>query len=233
VTVTPDATTPLSQGLPERLPERLHAAGEALADIGHRLYARGWLPASSGNLSLRLGGECCAVTVSGCDKGRLGPADVMAVDLAGRAITPGRPSAETALHTALYRRDAAIAAVLHVHAPNAVAWTRRHPDLETLTLRGYELQKAFAGVTTHTAHTAVPVLDNDQDVDALARAVERRLDALDSGPVWTYLIRDHGLYAWGADLAAAERHLEALDHLLAVELAVGQVAAAAPAGRPL
>ena len=78
--------------------EFLSAAG-AIAAVGRELYGRGWLPATSGNLSVRLGPDSCAITVSGCDKGRLTADDIMRVDLAGEPLSSGRPSAETLLHT--------------------------------------------------------------------------------------------------------------------------------------
>jgi methylthioribulose-1-phosphate dehydratase len=75
----------------------------ANAELGRDLYGHGRLPATSGNLSVRLGRDSCAITVSGRDKGRLTADDVMRVDPAGEPLSPGRPSAETPLHTALYR----------------------------------------------------------------------------------------------------------------------------------
>ena len=42
-----------------------------------------------------------------------------------------------------------------------------------------------------------------------------------------YLIRAHGLYAWGADASEAWRHLEALEYLLRCELDARRLAAAA------
>jgi len=186
------------------------AAAREIVVVGRFLHGRGWSPATSSNYSVRLDAERAAITVSGRDKGDLAEDDVMVVDLEGRALSPGkRPSAETLLHTRLYARDPAIGAVLHVHPVHATVASRLAGD--ALVWRGYELQKAFAGVATHESETAVPVFENSQDMAALADAVDAWLDAHPPPP--GYLIRAHGLYAWGRDMAEARRHVEAIAFL--------------------
>ncbi len=78
------------------------------------------------------------------------------------------------------------------------------------------MQKALAGTTTHDDAVDLPVFANDQDTAALAVRVERRLS--DPGTAPGYLLAGHGLYAWGATMAEARRHLEGLEFLLACTL---------------
>src|SRR5690554_2458801 len=59
------------------------SAVEALIDVGRYCDRRAWVPATSGNLSVRLDGRSAVITVSGAHKGRLGRADLMRVDLDG------------------------------------------------------------------------------------------------------------------------------------------------------
>ncbi|MCC7426198.1 MAG: methylthioribulose 1-phosphate dehydratase [Alphaproteobacteria bacterium] len=207
------------------------AAVEAIAEAGRWLDARGWCPATAGNISLRLAGGLAAITVSGRHKGRLGPADVMLVDAEGRAVaTRLRPSAETGLHCALYRRFAECAAVLHGHSVPATLLSRRIAAPE-LVLEGYELLKVFRGIDTHAVRVALPLFDNDQDISRLARRIDAYLDARAatggaSGPLLApaYLIRGHGVYVWGRDMAEAMRHMEGLEFLLACELEARRIA---------
>lgn len=198
------------------------AAAAGLGRLAPELHRRGWTPATSSNFSVRLDAGRCAVTVSGRDKARIDAEDLMVVDLDGAVLAApdgARPSAEAGLHRALYRRDPSIGAVLHTHAPNAVLATRvLTTGGASVALEDWELLKAFAGITTHATRVEVPVVDNDQDIDRLATVVDARIGAL---PV--YLIRGHGAYAWGADLAAAWRHLEALDCLLGLELELARI----------
>ncbi|HSG90116.1 MAG TPA: methylthioribulose 1-phosphate dehydratase [Pseudomonadales bacterium] len=192
-----------------------------LGRIAAELHARGWTPATSSNFSFRIDADHCAVTLSGRDKARLGADDLLVVRLDGTvvdALPDARPSAETGLHTALYRRDATIGAVLHTHAPRAVLAPMFLARDGELVLEGYELLKAFAGNDTHETRLRIPVLANSQDIDALADEGDRRLAAQGADRPWAYLIEGHGVYVWGPDLAAAARHLEALDYLLGLEL---------------
>jgi methylthioribulose-1-phosphate dehydratase len=81
---------------------------------------------------------------------------------------------------------------------------------------GFEMQKALAGIASHEAVVDVPVFANDQDTVALAATVEARLEGAEGVP--GYLLAGHGLYAWGATLGDARRHLEGLEFLLACVL---------------
>lgn len=192
----------------ERCAERIIAASR---DI----YSRGWSPATSSNYSVRINEQCCAITVSGKHKGELSLRDVMAVDFHGNALMDRKPSAETLLHTQLYARDADIGAVLHTHSVRATVLTMEQPEMDTLVLRGYELLKAFSGVTRHNTEVHIPVFDNTQDMVELSQQVEKRMQRDGTGVA--YLIRGHGLYTWAEDLNSCMRHLEALEFLLDCE----------------
>ncbi|MEP6634338.1 MAG: methylthioribulose 1-phosphate dehydratase [Luteimonas sp.] len=190
-------------------------AGEIIVNI-RELSHLGWTPATSSNFSRRLDDRHAAITVSGRDKGKLTEADIMVVDFDGQPVaTTHRPSAETLLHTQLYRRFSEIGCVLHTHSQTQTVASRLYADAGHVRLQGYELLKAFAGNTTHDDTLDLPVLPNTQDMAALAAQVEALLD---NGAMWGYLIDGHGLYAWGSDMAEARRHLEAFEFLLGCEL---------------
>lgn len=189
----------------------------ALIEVGRRLDGRGWAPATAGNYSARLDDGSFAVTVSGTHKGRLDPGGIMRVDGEGRGLTPGRPSAETALHLALYRLFPDAGAVLHGHSPHAVGLSRAASEAGEWVFRGHEMLKAFPGVVSHEGTVRLPMVDNSQDMAEIEAAVGPAL--VEPGVAPAYLIRSHGLYAWGKDLDEAERVLEATEWLIAAELA--------------
>ncbi len=197
-------------------PARLAACARDIVAHTRELAALGWTPATSSNFSMRLDDRHAAITVSGRDKGRLTESDIMVVDFDGQPVGAAqRPSAETLLHTQLYRRFPDVGCVLHTHSRTQTVASRLFALAGSVHLEGYELLKAFAGNTTHEMAVDVPVLPNSQDMPALAARVE---SLLDKGPLWGYLIDGHGLYAWGRDMAEARRHLEAFEFLLACEL---------------
>jgi methylthioribulose-1-phosphate dehydratase len=189
------------------------SAIEALAAFGRFAAARGWVPATAGNFSVRLDAHHALVTRSGVDKGNVGPDDVSVVPLAG-PIPPGM-SAETPLHLARYRADAGVGAVVHVHTLAATVLSRMDREQGAVRFADFEMQKALTGVTTHDSVVDLPVFANDQDTVALAARIEAQLGA---AAVPGYLLAGHGLYAWGATMSDARRHLEGLEFLLAATL---------------
>lgn len=187
---------------------------DALIVLGQRFHKQGWVPATSGNLSVRLDNGDIAITRSGRHKGYLDQKDFIHLDNSGNTQDKGAPSAETELHLALYRRFCNISCVLHTHSPNA-AIISKHAG-SNIEISGYELLKAFDGVRTHKTRIIIPVFDNDQNISRLSEQVNNWLDR-ESNPL-AYLIRAHGLYIWGSDTATAERHIEAIEYLFACEL---------------
>lgn len=192
----------------------MHAEISELIEIGRILHSRGWLPASGGNLSVRLEDGTVLITTSGSHKGHLTREDFVNVDLDGRVIgSAKKPSAETLLHLLVYRIFPEVRSVLHVHSLNSTLISRISPG--NVTLEGYELLKAFDGISTHNTSTVVPVFDNSQDMIELSHSVEKRLMA---EPAYGFLLKSHGLYTWGRSIREAYIRLEAFEFLFECEL---------------
>ncbi len=192
----------------------LAALAAELIGAGRELYARGMVPATSGNFSARLSDGDIVITVSGAHKGKLDPSQLMLIDADGRTLDGRRSSAETALHVQLYRRFPDCNAVLHPHPASATLLSRL--DSGPCVLRGYELLKALPGIDTHDCEVVIPNFPNDQDIGRLARQVDAWMD--DHAPVSGYLISGHGFYTWGASVSDALRHVEALEFMFECEL---------------
>jgi methylthioribulose-1-phosphate dehydratase len=196
-----------------------HAAAAIIA-AGERLHAKGWVPATAGNFSIRQPSGRIAITRSGCHKGFLTPGDVIRVDADGAPVDPGaRPSYETLLHCGIYRRFPQAGAVLHGHSIANTVLSRRAGA--AIRLQGYELLKAFPGGPTHDLAVDVPVVDNDQDIARMQSGLDALWDVTPDAPPG-YLIRGHGAYVWGADMDAALMRLEALEFMLLCELEDGR-----------
>jgi methylthioribulose-1-phosphate dehydratase len=207
-----DGTVPAASA--GTLDDAWNAAADEIVSAGRRMDGRGWVPATAGNISVRLADGRIAITRSGTHKGLMGPEAVMQVEPDGRATVPGeRPSAETLLHCQLYARDPAIGAVVHGHSVAATVLSMQDPA-PALEFSGYELLKAFQGQTTHETRLRLPLFDNDQDIARLATIVEPHLEECRLG----YLIRGHGVYVWGPDMFTALARLEGLEFLLACRL---------------
>ena len=183
--------------------------------IGRDFHSRGWVLGTSGNFSAVVSRNPLklVITASSISKGAIRPADVLVIAADGVPVGKGggRPSAETALHVAVTQRRKA-GAVLHTHSVWSTMLSELHGAEGGLRLSGFEMLKGLEGVRTHQHSEWVPILENDQDIPALARRVEAMLDQ--SPAVHGFLLRGHGLYTWGADLAQARRHVEILEFLL-------------------
>ncbi len=196
-----------------------YTAAQELIAAGQFIDRKGWVPATSGNFSARLPDNTCAITVSGKHKGQLTPSDIMLIDALGQSLDGKTPSAETLLHTHLYQRYPTTQAVLHPHCLSATLISKLWSD--ALVLEDYELLKALPGITTHETQVRIPIFANDQDIARLAQQVDRYLDQHPA--TCAYIIAGHGIYTWGNSVAAALRHLEALDFLFECELRLHRV----------
>jgi methylthioribulose-1-phosphate dehydratase len=193
-------------------------ACSALCAVGRFLHERGWVPATGGNFSLRLDPGRILITASGVHKGELAPDDFVLVDPSGRLLGDGRASYETGLHLQLYRDIPAAQAVLHTHSVANTLLSRRH---DRIVLHGYELQKLLPGAPDPAERVEIPVFDNDQDIARLSEVISAHMK--DRLPLAGYLIRGHGLYAWGESVAQARHRVEALEFMFECELRSGEV----------
>lgn len=208
----------MSQILPATISaSAFEQCADTIADAARELSMLGWTPATSSNFSMRVDADHAAITISGRHKGRLGRGDIMLIDLDGNAVgTDARPSAETALHTQIYRHWPEMNAVLHTHSRTQSVASRLFAAEGAVRLQGWELQKAITGYHTHESVLEIPVFPNTQHMPELVAQVDAWLDA--GKPLHAYLIDGHGIYTWGRDMAETQRHLEALEFLLGCEL---------------
>jgi methylthioribulose-1-phosphate dehydratase len=187
-----------------------------LANIGQDFYRRGWVLGTSGNFSAVAGQNPLRllITASGMHKGQLTAEQFVQIDEMGKVVAGvGRPSDETHLHLALVRQRGA-QSVLHTHSVWDTVLSDAFAKQGGIRIAGYEMLKGLAGVRTHEHEEWLPILENSQDMAALAVKLE---DTLQSHPqMHGFLLRGHGLYTWGQSISEAHRHVEILEFLLEV-----------------
>jgi methylthioribulose-1-phosphate dehydratase len=184
----------------------------SLIQTGQFFHQKGWVPATGGNFSAKLADNRLLITASGWHKGELDETAFLECDFHGHVLTQGKPSYETGLHTALYRWQPALGAVLHTHSVANTVLSRR---LEAIVLKGYELLKILPHIRTHDVEVVIPIFENDQDIARLAATVDAYLRQHDNP---AYVIRGHGLYAWGDSVAQCRHRVEALEFLFECHL---------------
>lgn len=192
----------------------LTAISSELINAGRLLHTLNMVPATSGNFSARLNENKIAMTISGSHKGRLCAQDILIMDMEGNYSGEKKPSAEAGLHLQLYLSKPEINAVLHVHSKSATQ-TKKIED-KFICLEGYELLKAFEGIKSHDVAMAIPIIENNQDINALASSIDEFLHGHET--IHAYIIRGHGFYTWASSIEATLRQCEALEFLLQCEL---------------
>ncbi|CAJ1001360.1 MULTISPECIES: methylthioribulose 1-phosphate dehydratase [Bacillales] len=173
---------------------------------------RDWFPGTSGNLSIKLSDDPLqfAVTASGKDKTKLSPEDYLVVDGESRPVEPTtlKPSAETLIHAVVYKRIPQAGACFHVHT----VWNNLVSELyfgqRAFSIQGQELIKGL-GIWEENARITIPIVENFAHIPTLAAAIEKVI----TPDVPGVLIRNHGIYAWGANDFEAKRHLESFEFL--------------------
>ena len=186
-----------------------------LASVAKGFHARGWLLGTSGNLSAVVQRQPLhvAMSPSGIDKGELRPEQVLLIDEKAQVVSEhdAKPSDETLLHLRIVKERQA-GAVLHTHS----VWNTILSDLYApaggLSIQGFEMLKGLRGVKTHEHSEWLPIIDNSQDMPALAETIGQTL--VEHPGAHGFMLRAHGLYTWGENLAEAKRHIEILEFLL-------------------
>ncbi|MCZ2722532.1 methylthioribulose 1-phosphate dehydratase [Marinomonas sp. 15G1-11] len=192
------------------------ALSQAIILAGKWISGRQWVPATGGNFSARLDKKQCLVTASGKHKGHLCSDDLLTTSWTDQElICDGKPSAETLLHTQIYDLDESAQAVFHTHSVQATVFSRLI-DAPSYRFNGYEMQKSITGNTSHADDVRLPIVNNSQDMRLLAAEVKTRWQ--DNPMPYAFLVKGHGMYAWGDSIETAKHHLEGWEFLIECEL---------------
>jgi ribulose-5-phosphate 4-epimerase/fuculose-1-phosphate aldolase len=173
---------------------------QALVDHGRSLFMRGYSCGTSGNLSVRLGDGGYVLSPTNVSLGRLHPDRLSRLDASGRHVDGPRPTKEAWLHLAIYRSRPSDRAVVHLHAPYAVALSCRtdgDPDDCLPALTPYVVMRV--GRVGRIPYGPPGDAAVDQAVVALA-STHRAL-----------LLTNHGPVVAGRDLDAAVAAAEELE----------------------
>ncbi len=95
---------------------------EEICTVGASLDQGGYTVGAAGNISARLD-DGWLITPTDVCLGRLDPAELAKVDLAGNWVSGAKPSKTLALHQGIYQADPAARGVVHTHSTHLVALT--------------------------------------------------------------------------------------------------------------
>jgi L-fuculose-phosphate aldolase len=189
-----------------------HELRQEIVRIGRLLWERGYVAATDGNLSARLGSDRLLVTPSGLSKGFLSEGDLVVIGLeGGLASTGGRaakPSSEILMHLEVYRQRPEVRAVVHAHPPTAIAFSIAGVSLARCVLP--EVIVTIGGIpTTEYATPGTPEVS-----DSIRQAL-RGYDAI--------VLAHHGSLTVGKTLWEAYLLLEKVEQTAQITLAAQQL----------
>jgi len=202
----------LADNRPMRPDLTIAEARTKICDLGRLFWQLGWASGTGGGISIRVG-STILMAPSGVEKENLRPHDIYELDGAGhvtRAPDGGqRLTACAPLFMAAYRQRQA-GAVLHSHSLDVVLASMLVPPGQPLQLTRLEMLKGLEGVGYFDLHQ-IPVIDNT----ALELELKDRMEAaIDAWPrANAVIVRNHGVYVWGRDVAHAKTQAECLDWL--------------------
>lgn len=173
------------------------------------LYRLGFMPGTSGNLSVRLDDERLLITPTGVSKYLLRQSDLVVVDLQGRQLEgPRRATSEMGMHLAFYRQRQDVAAVIHSHPPVATAFA----------CAGWALDEMLCQEAVMTLG-CVPVAGYaTTGTDEVAASLNPFIPAHDA-----VLLANHGAVTCGPSLFEAFLKMETLEHVAQIRLVAHQL----------
>ncbi len=183
---------------------REEALRAEIVEVGRRLYDRGYVPATDGNVSVRLDDARLLATPKGVAKGFLTPDMLVITDLSGRKLDGARdPSSEILMHVAVYEDRPDVQAVVHAHPPIATGFA----------VAGIALDRAVLAEVVTTLGS-IPIADYGTPSTAeLPAAVRRHIKAHDG-----LLLANHGALTAGKDVFSAFYKMETIEHFAHISL---------------
>ena len=112
--------------------DKYKAERREVARFMRRLYKRALTTTSGGNISLRVSEKIILITPSATDKGRMKWKEVGIINILGENLTPHlKPSIETEMHLAIYRKKNDVLAIVHAHPVFASLFTAIKAKINT------------------------------------------------------------------------------------------------------
>lgn len=168
-----------------------------IVEVGRRLWTRGLVGGSEGNVSARLDAGRIVATPSGACKGFLEPDDLVVVDSGGHALGgASRPSSELKMHLEIYARRDDVRAVVHAHPPTATGFA----------IAGRPMDECVVPEVIATLGSVPIVPYGTPSTREVAERLAPYVTAHDA-----LLLANHGAVAYGRTLKEATNTMESIE----------------------
>jgi L-fuculose-phosphate aldolase len=185
-----------------------------LVNFGKWLYRLGFMPGTSGNLSVRLNPTCVLATPTGCSKYLLEPADMVVVDLEGQQLAGSRKAtSEIGMHLTIYRIRDDVNAVVHAHPPIATGFA----------CAGRALDEPLCSESIMTLGSVPLAPYATTGTDELAASLSHLIPGHSA-----ILMANHGAVTYGGNLLDAFLKMETVEHFANICLVAHQLGSPRP-----
>lgn len=149
-----------------------------------------------------------AIKPSGVPYEQLKPADMVITDLDGSIVDGDlRPSSDLPTHVLLYRSFPGIGGVAHTHSEFATSWAQSGRPIPCF---GTTHADYFHGAVPVTEELSAHEIESDYEKNT-GVAICRVFDGADPEAIPAVLVRGHGPFCWGPDVAAAAHNAVILE----------------------
>jgi len=171
---------------------------ELICEIGRRMYARNYVAANDGNITMKTEAGTIWATPTGVSKGYMTPDMLVEMDMQGNVLSGTyKPSSEIKMHLRVYQENSEVRAVVHAHPPVATAFA----------IAGIDLDQAIspeAIVNLGRVAVAPYATPGTQEVPDSIAPYCKGYHAV--------LLANHGALTWGRDMTEAYFRMESLEH---------------------
>lgn len=190
-------------------------AREEICRVGASLFSRGYVHATAGNISVRLGDGFLITPTDAC-LGFLDPAKLAKLDHSLNQVSGDRASKTIAMHSRIYQAatsvDPKTSCVIHTHSTHCVALSLRRGSPELLTA----LTPYFVMKVGH-----VPLIDYHRPgapeaAEQVAQVIVKYADK--GSPIRAVMLQRLGPNVWHESPGAAMATLEELEETAKLQL---------------
>jgi L-fuculose-phosphate aldolase len=177
---------------------------EDIVRFGRMLHERGYVAATDGNLSVRLGPDSVLCTPTCMSKGMMAPDDLVTVDMQGRKISGNRAcSSEIAMHLLIYRMRPDVHGIAHAHPTTATGYAAA----------GMQMNEALISEVVLSLGTIPLARYGTPGTPELSDALEPLIPDHDA-----IIMANHGVVTYGETLLRAYMNMETVEHFAKISL---------------
>jgi len=177
---------------------------EEIVRFGKMLHERGYVAATDGNLSVRLGPNAVLCTPTCMSKGMMVPEDLVVVDLQGRRLSGARHcSSEVAMHLLIYRLRPDVHGIVHAHPTTATGYAAA----------GVQMNEALISEVVLSLGSIPLAQYGTPGTPELSDALEPLIPHHEA-----IIMANHGVVTYGETLLRAYMNMETVEHFAKISL---------------